>query len=96
MFSTSKGHTPLSLNMPFRVVRVTNKECLYGRDRHKVQQNTEDTVPPVLNEWSTSTFAKKKIKLQGTKKKGCTAMLQAKVVEVFTSYRVSSTSFDHH
>lgn len=39
-------------------------------------------------DWTAETFKKKRVKLQSTKKKGCTATMHIKKVEVFPDFEV--------
>ncbi|KAL3208966.1 hypothetical protein MRX96_038447 [Rhipicephalus microplus] len=40
-------------------------------------------------DWSAATFQRKKVKLQGTKKKGCTATMHVKQVELYPQFRIN-------
>ncbi|XP_040061159.1 uncharacterized protein LOC115311231 isoform X3 [Ixodes scapularis] len=37
LFSLDKGAVPIRLDVPFRVISKVQKECLFGKDRHKTQ-----------------------------------------------------------
>lgn len=41
-------------------------------------------------DWNADTFARKIVKVQGTKKKGCVARMHTKKIEVFPDYKVSA------
>ncbi|KAM7294719.1 uncharacterized protein ISCGN_024225 [Ixodes scapularis] len=38
LFSLDKGAVPIRLDVPFRVISKVQKECLFGKDRHKTQE----------------------------------------------------------
>ncbi|KAL3214455.1 hypothetical protein MRX96_034921 [Rhipicephalus microplus] len=40
-------------------------------------------------DWTAETFKKKRVKLQSTKKKGCTATMHIKKVEVFPDFEIA-------
>lgn len=50
-------------------------------------KSAEDT------DWPATIFEKKRIRLQGTKKKGCAAQMVVKIVETFPDYKVSLIPF---
>lgn len=55
----------------------------------------QESSPSDSCDWTAETFKKKKIKLQGTKKKGCEATMDITEVEIFPEYSVSaSKSFE--
>ncbi|XP_070394561.1 uncharacterized protein [Dermacentor albipictus] len=87
MFSTQRGHVVVNEDMPFKVVQAVDRGCLFGRDLHKVQDSRSARQEKDA-EWSAATFQRKKVKLQGTKKKGCTAMMHVKQVELFPEFRI--------
>ncbi|KAG0433616.1 hypothetical protein HPB47_019751, partial [Ixodes persulcatus] len=62
----------------FRVISKVQKECLFGKDRHKTQEERAASM----------TFKGTKTKLQKTKKKGCVASMQLKVIEAFPDFKV--------
>ncbi|KAH6941425.1 hypothetical protein HPB50_017931 [Hyalomma asiaticum] len=87
MFSTQRGHVVINEDMPFKVVQTTDRGCLFGRDLHKVQDSRSRQEKDA--DWSAATFQRKKVKLQGTKKKGCTATLHVKQVELYPEFKVN-------
>ncbi|KAL1454781.1 hypothetical protein MTO96_043662 [Rhipicephalus appendiculatus] len=68
MFNTQRGHVVINEDVPFKVVQTTDRGCLFGRDLHKVQDSRNRQEKHA--DWSAATFQRKKVKLQGTKKKG--------------------------
>lgn len=44
MFSINRGAVPLNLQLPFRVLSLTDKGCLYGKDKHSHKGQSEDSV----------------------------------------------------
>ncbi|CAN7944906.1 unnamed protein product [Ixodes pacificus] len=78
LFSLDKGVVPIRLDVPFRVISKVQKECLFGKDRHKTQEERAASM----------TFRRTKTKLQKTKKKGCVASMHLKVIETFPDFKV--------
>ncbi|XP_077550720.1 uncharacterized protein LOC144163945 [Haemaphysalis longicornis] len=73
-------------NIPFRVVKQTAKVCIFGVEYYKKteqQKNKGSTA----TDWPKEVFQKKRILLQGTKKKGCTATLHFKHVELYPDFK---------
>ncbi|CAN7945411.1 unnamed protein product [Ixodes hexagonus] len=79
-FSLEKGAVPIRLDVPFRVISKVHKGCLFGEDRHKTQEKRATSL----------TFRRTKVKLQGTKKKGCVATMHLKIIETFPSFQGKS------
>ncbi|KAL3189861.1 hypothetical protein MRX96_018385 [Rhipicephalus microplus] len=46
MFSINRGAVPLNLQLPFRVLSLTDKGCLYGKDKHSHKGQSEDSPVP--------------------------------------------------
>ncbi|XP_064454625.1 uncharacterized protein LOC135365870 [Ornithodoros turicata] len=96
MFSQKRGNLPMSLSAPFRVLSVVQRGCLFGKDKHGTQdkrsniQTSSGEDPKVGS--TPDTFAKRKAIIEGTKKKGCTAALLLKYVELFPDFEVHITS----
>ncbi|XP_075737127.1 uncharacterized protein LOC142776753 [Rhipicephalus microplus] len=86
LFSTQRGHV-INEDIPFKVVQTTDRGCLFGRDLHKVQNSRNRQEKHA--DWSAATFQRKKVKLQGTKKKGCTATMDVKQVELHPEFRIN-------
>ncbi|KAL3186190.1 hypothetical protein MRX96_027922 [Rhipicephalus microplus] len=40
------GAVPLNLQLPFRVLSLTDKGCLYGKDKHSHKGQSEDSPVP--------------------------------------------------
>ncbi|XP_077546529.1 uncharacterized protein LOC144159089 [Haemaphysalis longicornis] len=91
MFSRERagGHIGIAIdeNVPFRVMQSVTKGCLFGRDLKKVQESRskQERGP----DWSAATFQRKKVKLQGTKKRGCTAVMHVKKVEAYPQFKMN-------
>ncbi|KAL3177252.1 hypothetical protein MRX96_009939 [Rhipicephalus microplus] len=85
MFSTQRVHVVINEDIPFKVVQITDRGCLFGRDLHKVQNSRNRQEKHA--DWSAAIFQRKKVKLQGTKKKGCTATMHVKQVELYPEFR---------
>ncbi|CAN7947606.1 unnamed protein product, partial [Ixodes hexagonus] len=79
-FSLEKGAVPIRLDVPFRVISKVHKGCLFGEDRHKTQEKRATSL----------TFRRTKVKLQGTKKKGCVATMHLKIIETFPAFKVEA------
>ncbi|XP_049271281.1 calcium-responsive transcription factor-like [Rhipicephalus sanguineus] len=88
VFSASKGAVPISLTAPFRVLSSVHKGCIFGKDRHNVQSQQEQNKSSCTGscDWNADTFKKTKIKVQGTKKKGCPATMHITEIEVFPEH----------
>ncbi|XP_075732319.1 calcium-responsive transcription factor-like [Rhipicephalus microplus] len=87
MFSTQRGYVVINEDIPFKVVQTTDRGCLFGRDLHKVQNSRNRQEKHA--DWSAATFQRKKVKLQGTKKKVCTATMHVKQVELYPEFRIN-------
>lgn len=98
VFSASSALIPITLEVPFRVLSIVNKGCLFGKDRHPKHDQTPSAarlhaVTPMDRTNGDSTFKKKKknrMKLHGPKKKGCTATMQIKRIEMFPDFKVTA------
>lgn len=88
LLSSERGHVHIKeIGVPFKVVRTTDKGCLFGRDVKGVQglKISEEKE----TEGSAATCKQKKVKLQGTKKKGCTAMMHIKEIEIYPEFQTN-------
>ncbi|XP_077517615.1 uncharacterized protein LOC144128236 [Amblyomma americanum] len=59
MFSSNRGTVPVSLDMPFQVVRQVDKDCVLGIDHHKDKCESTSTAQDPTD-WSSEVFCKKK------------------------------------
>ncbi|CAN7974675.1 unnamed protein product [Ixodes persulcatus] len=82
MFSINRGAVSFDLDMPFRVLSLTDKGCLYGKDKHTHRSqpsfSAADTGDQCHGDWTAETFKMSRVKLQSTKKKGCIATMRIK------------------
>lgn len=75
LFSTPSALIPITSNVPFRVLSIVNKACLFGRDRHQKPDEAAQT--------------RKYRKLQPSKKKGCTAVMQIKCIQLYPDFEAA-------
>ncbi|KAK8763259.1 hypothetical protein V5799_034132 [Amblyomma americanum] len=85
VFSYLNGNVPLHLDAPFRLLSNTHKGCAYGKDYHKIAERNaallhEGKLPRKTGE----TRGRKR----GTRKIGCKATMQIKVIEVFPQFKI--------
>ncbi|XP_077487087.1 uncharacterized protein LOC144124582 [Amblyomma americanum] len=59
MFSSNRGTVPVSLDMPFQVVRQVDKDCVLGIGHHKDKWESTSTAQDPTD-WSSEVFCKKK------------------------------------
>ncbi|XP_064485445.1 uncharacterized protein LOC135397822 [Ornithodoros turicata] len=90
-FSMNRGSVPISLDTPFRVLSVVEKGCLFGENRHNSMEQSP-SQPGLCTDWTPSTYKQHKQKLQGTKKKGCSAKMHLKTIELFPDFQVNITA----
>ncbi|XP_077531519.1 calcium-responsive transcription factor-like [Haemaphysalis longicornis] len=89
MFSSNRGALPISLDMPFQVTRRVKKDCVMGIDRNKRKDWPSITMSSFPPEWYNDIFVgKKRMRLLGTKKKGCTASMHLKWLRVYPEFQV--------
>ncbi|XP_049526277.1 uncharacterized protein LOC119459435 isoform X2 [Dermacentor silvarum] len=74
--------------MPFKIVRYVHKGCLFGRELHKAKKSISKEVNEASSSPSTSPC--KRVKLQRTKKKGCTAVMHIKEVELYPEFSINT------
>ncbi|XP_077551528.1 uncharacterized protein LOC144165272 isoform X2 [Haemaphysalis longicornis] len=79
---------PIELECPFRILSKRTKGCVFGRERHNVHCEKPVVQDSATGDWDCETFAKRKRKVQGTKKKGCTARMHIKTIEMFPDYKI--------
>ncbi|CAN8024318.1 unnamed protein product, partial [Ixodes persulcatus] len=89
LFSSQRGHVVVNGDVPFKVVQSVEKGCLFGRDLKMVQDSRSSQEGGA--DWSAATFQRRKVKLQGTKKKGCTAVMHVKQLEMYPEFKVNLT-----
>ncbi|XP_037501718.1 uncharacterized protein LOC119375575 isoform X2 [Rhipicephalus sanguineus] len=80
VFSTVNGGVPIHLDLvPFRVLGDATKQCIFGEEYYKKSdaQHKKDTTA----DWQA--IKKKRLQLQGTKKKGCRAVMNFKYIELY-------------
>lgn len=88
LFSTQRGRIVLNEGMPFKIVRYVHKGCLFGRELHKAKKSISKEVNEASSSPSTSPC--KRVKLQRTKKKGCTAVMHIKEVELYPEFSINT------
>lgn len=74
-------------NVPFRVVKETAKVCMFGVEYYKKTEKQKDQGPTTTDR-PKEVCQKKRISLQGTRKKGCTATLHFKYIELYPDFKV--------
>lgn len=89
-FSREYGALPLRLDMPFRLITKIQKGCILGKDQHKREEKRAAAMSQDCNQELGDSTSKKKRRLQGTKKRGCTAIMYIKVIEVFPDFKVEA------
>ncbi|KAM7312625.1 hypothetical protein ISCGN_009530 [Ixodes scapularis] len=85
LFSSQRGHVVVNGDVPFKFVQSVEKGCLFGRDLKKVQDSRSSQEGGA--DRSVATFQRRKVKLQGTKKKGCTAVMHVKQLETYPEFK---------
>ncbi|KAL3189069.1 hypothetical protein MRX96_003210 [Rhipicephalus microplus] len=73
-------------NVPFRVVKETVKVCIFGTEYYKKTQ--EKKKKNSTTDWQKEVYEKKRVNLQGTKKKGCAATINLKWIELYPDFQV--------
>ncbi|KAK8781546.1 hypothetical protein V5799_017114 [Amblyomma americanum] len=93
LFCTLSALIPITSDVPFRVLFILNKGCLFGKDRHRTYDEAAQTAAEgsTAPEQSVNTFKRKYRKLQASKKKGCTATMQIKCIQLFPDFKVNQS-----
>ncbi|KAL3211498.1 hypothetical protein MRX96_036376 [Rhipicephalus microplus] len=87
LFSVIHYGSRISLdNVLFRVVKETVKVCIFGTEYYKKTQ--EKKKKNSTTDWQKEVYEKKRVNLQGTKKKGCAATMKLKWIELYPDFQV--------
>nr|XP_037280343.1 uncharacterized protein LOC119173651 [Rhipicephalus microplus] len=89
VFSMIHSGCRISLdNVPFRVVKETVKVCVFGTEYYKKTLQKKKDLGSNIIDWPKEVREKKRMNLQGTKKKGCAATMTLKWIELYPGYKV--------
>nr|XP_050032686.1 uncharacterized protein LOC126529124 [Dermacentor andersoni] len=89
VFSMIHSGCRISLdNVPFVVVKETVKVCIFGTEYYKKTQEKNKDRGSSTADWPKEVYEKKRMNLQGTKKKGCAATMNLKWIELYPDFQV--------
>ncbi|KAL3204122.1 hypothetical protein MRX96_001103 [Rhipicephalus microplus] len=75
-------------NVPFRVVKENVKVCIFGTKYYKKTQEKKKEQSSSTADWQKEVYEKEQVNLQGTKKKGCAAAMNLKLIELYPAFQV--------
>eukprot|EP00057_Strongylocentrotus_purpuratus_P006465 XP_011660939.1 PREDICTED: uncharacterized protein LOC763009 isoform X2 [Strongylocentrotus purpuratus] len=92
-FSDIKDNVVSADSVPFAIVSRYSLRCMYGKDKNQAaKRKNEELAEKAMKEDHPLPRKRKYRRLQGSKKKGCPAMIEMKEVIRFTDYDTNDDS----